>query len=781
MINAFQGRGCFASSSQFVVFAMVLLIAFCTELPGQSTFSVSTDFNSNSTGPFLSLARLQIGEDGQVFIAGELNQGLITPGMVADDYALMEISPSGETISGYFIEGVNFERGIFLDYDYNNGYHAFQVEESNQLPDTSKGYCLVMNFEEEIYWARKTNVRDPFILLRLHIQDGYLYAYQNTEFQIANIYPDWVGICKSELATGDVVWSKRFTPLSTEANTFGPYSIGKSDNGIYMTGLAGHDDFGAISFVMDISESGEVINSIGIKDWWTFNFLNQTVDNAGNLILWGRAIDDQAVILKLSPDFEVLWMKLLRAEYFDYNGLTINTFSDNSLFFNFYTSGDFPIIIGKIDSNGNLLSYQGYSLFEPTSYIGPDNAVYLVSLYETLPDGTKEDGLVIVKADSLGNVAGCPSFDACVELIDFEVETFPLEWTVEDTDPLPMYEVEVEEFDFTTSPYCVTPPPPTPTFTFPDTLCAGACASPDSLNNRLAHQAQWYVQGPGVDTLIADTTFTLCFTEPGEYRIEQEVWLLGCSEIEQHTLTVLPPLQTSFNRTDTICGELPVSLSVQADRVLRDWNWSTGATIPSLPITQSGTYALTVSDGYCADTLSAELTLVAELAEEAVVQLPPEQTICATELPYLLQPFSPYITNFTLLNSGEEGTVFALTEPGTYTVQAEYLGCPFTSTFRLQTSTCANTLYWPNVFSPNADGINDRWAPQSPEHDLTLLQIFDRWGGLVYESRAADAYWDGRGRDGEPATAGVYVGLVRYRHRVSGEEGMEQGEVLLMR
>jgi gliding motility-associated-like protein len=200
-----------------------------------------------------------------------------------------------------------------------------------------------------------------------------------------------------------------------------------------------------------------------------------------------------------------------------------------------------------------------------------------------------------------------------------------------------------------------------------------------------------------------------------------------------------------------------------------------------LPLAQSGTYAVTVSDGYCADTLSAELTLVAELAEEAVVQLPPEQTICTTELPYLLQPFSPYTTNFTLLNSGQEGTVFALTEPGTYTVQAEYLGCPFTSTFRLQTSTCANTLYWPNVFSPNADGINDRWAPQSPEHDLTLLQIFDRWGGLVYESRAADAYWEGRGRDGQPATAGAYVGLVRYRHRVSGEEGMEQGEVLLVR
>lgn len=113
--------------------------------------------------------------------------------------------------------------------------------------------------------------------------------------------------------------------------------------------------------------------------------------------------------------------------------------------------------------------------------------------------------------------------------------------------------------------------------------------------------------------------------------------------------------------------------------------------------------------------------------------------------------------------------------------KANYLGCPFTATFRLQTSPCDNTLYWPNVFSPNADGINDRWAPQSPEHDLTLLQIYDRWGGLVYESRAADAFWNGRGRDGKLATPGVYVGLVRYRYRVSGEEGFEQGEVLLMR
>jgi gliding motility-associated-like protein len=771
---------------------LIMFITFfvfvCSSTNGQNSYAVECQVGENLDEIGIDASKLSGDSLGEINLVSVRN-GLVIPTVTNDELELIMLSVDelGSPQEAFAI-GANFMGDISLIVDYQTAgtKHAFQVRTSSGVPDIREGYLFVVDFDEGAFWCRQSNKRELY-LTPLCIKENNIYYYQNDIVPPSYPYPDFLGINRAAIEDGDIFWSKKFFISSLPYDVVRSFSINSSEEeGVSIGGIASSSSNNdEIVFILQVDSVGTVIQSVRLTTGTEYRPFGQVFDQEGNLILWGRCFgsnfDGLGFVLKLDSNLDVSWGKILSLDHFTYSDLEVDVFPDNSLLFSFSTIGDFPVVIGKISPDGELVYQGGYALFTPSVFVGEDYSVTMTSSRKTLPDGTKEDGLVIVKADSLGDVAGCPNFDACVELIDFEVETFPLEWTVEDTDPLPMYEVEVEEFDFTTSPYCVTPPPPTPTFTFPDTLCAGACASPDSLNNRLAHQAQWYVQGPGVDTLIADTTFALCFIEPGEYLIEQEVWLLGCSEIEQHTLTVLPPLQTSFNRTDTICGELPVSLSVQADRVLRIWEWSTGATIPSLPIAQSGTYAVTVSDGYCADTLSAELTLVAELAEEAVVQLPPEQTICATELPYLLQPFSPYTTNFTLLNNGEEGTVFALTEPGTYTVQAEYLGCPFTSTFRLQTSTCANTLYWPNVFSPNADGINDRWAPQSPEHDLTLLQIYDRWGGLVYESRAADAYWDGRGRDGEPATAGVYVGLVRYRHRVSGEEGMEQGEVLLMR
>lgn len=64
---------------------------------------------------------------------------------------------------------------------------------------------------------------------------------------------------------------------------------------------------------------------------------------------------------------------------------------------------------------------------------------------------------------------------------------------------------------------------------------------------------------------------------------------------------------------------------------------------------------------------------------------------------------------------------------------------------------------YPNVFSPNADGINDFFTipfyVQDPQFDL---QIFDRWGALVFKSGSPHVAWDGTNFNGEKLSAGTY-------------------------
>ena len=70
-------------------------------------------------------------------------------------------------------------------------------------------------------------------------------------------------------------------------------------------------------------------------------------------------------------------------------------------------------------------------------------------------------------------------------------------------------------------------------------------------------------------------------------------------------------------------------------------------------------------------------------------------------------------------------------------------------------------LYIPNVFTPNGDGINDLFkAFGRIPVQINNMQIFDRWGGLVYENggftTAEEIGWNGIIK-GQPAALGVFV------------------------
>jgi len=71
-----------------------------------------------------------------------------------------------------------------------------------------------------------------------------------------------------------------------------------------------------------------------------------------------------------------------------------------------------------------------------------------------------------------------------------------------------------------------------------------------------------------------------------------------------------------------------------------------------------------------------------------------------------------------------------------------------------------------NVFSPNGDGVNDYFAPLLDRNvRISVVQIFDRWGGLVYQATNLpdpQRIWDGRTTKGNPAPEGVYFYVIWY-------------------
>jgi gliding motility-associated-like protein len=72
-------------------------------------------------------------------------------------------------------------------------------------------------------------------------------------------------------------------------------------------------------------------------------------------------------------------------------------------------------------------------------------------------------------------------------------------------------------------------------------------------------------------------------------------------------------------------------------------------------------------------------------------------------------------------------------------------------------------IYVPTAFTPNGDGKNDTWAIPflDPAFDATV-NVFNRWGQLVYHSVGEIVSWDGK-VNGVTQASGTYVYLVTFK------------------
>ena len=56
----------------------------------------------------------------------------------------------------------------------------------------------------------------------------------------------------------------------------------------------------------------------------------------------------------------------------------------------------------------------------------------------------------------------------------------------------------------------------------------------------------------------------------------------------------------------------------------------------------------------------------------------------------------------------------------------------FTVNFSIVMNDCSDYAYFPSSFTPNQDGINDAWLPVVNNIQSYHIEIFDRWGNLIF-------------------------------------------------
>jgi gliding motility-associated-like protein len=87
----------------------------------------------------------------------------------------------------------------------------------------------------------------------------------------------------------------------------------------------------------------------------------------------------------------------------------------------------------------------------------------------------------------------------------------------------------------------------------------------------------------------------------------------------------------------------------------------------------------------------------------------------------------------------------------------------------------------PNVFSPNGDGVNDVFKIKIMGEELYELKIWNRWGGLVFESTDPNVMWNGKTNNtGAENPEGTYYYVFKYKLRTQSEQTV-RGTITLLR
>lgn len=223
----------------------------------------------------------------------------------------------------------------------------------------------------------------------------------------------------------------------------------------------------------------------------------------------------------------------------------------------------------------------------------------------------------------------------------------------------------------------------------------------------------------------------------------------------------------------TICGEGTVLLDATtpgADTYI----WNDGlATGPQWEVATSGTYWVNVFTSACGGRDSVQVTFL----PQPTVDLGADRTACTGEEVTIA-------TNLQGVGHAWHDGSDAASWTGSTTTEVWVTvtagPCSASDTVQVTFEECGVEVVIPNVFTPNGDGTNSLFTPILMKGVESLnLEVFNRWGQLVFASTSPNFGWSGRSPGGEQVPEGTYYWVLTYQG-VEGP-GEQHGTVTVLR
>lgn len=255
----------------------------------------------------------------------------------------------------------------------------------------------------------------------------------------------------------------------------------------------------------------------------------------------------------------------------------------------------------------------------------------------------------------------------------------------------------------------------------------------------------------------------------------------ACAATANSKLIKVIQLPDAAFTADATAGCIPFNVTFNNQSTNTDsWKWTFGdggASTDMSPVhtyDAAGTYTVTLmvaAQNKCFDTLvktnyiQVKAMPVAGFTNTPAENVPTELHAAYFSFTNTSQNASSYTWHFgDNSTSSDVNPQHHFSYPGNYTVVLEAkndIGCVDTAMRQFFMIIPDKVLDIPNAFSPNSDGVNDKWeiAGLRGNTDCEVL-IFNRWGQQVFSSHGYENPWDGTWK-GQPVPVATYYYVIK--------------------
>lgn len=259
------------------------------------------------------------------------------------------------------------------------------------------------------------------------------------------------------------------------------------------------------------------------------------------------------------------------------------------------------------------------------------------------------------------------------------------------------------------------------------------------------------------------------------YRIRYEAYSgTTCVQVNEQDITILATPMLNFNTVNAICSNEPAFQLTQASQINAadisgtptfSGNGVSAAGLFSPRNAGAGEHTITytlLADNGCSNSVQQIITVhptpVADAGADKFVMEGGQAILTPAIINNI--PVTYNWAPVTFLNNPRIAGAIVVkpTEDIVYTLTVTSdKSCTTSDEVKV---TLMKNLVIPNIFSPNGDGINDRWEiPYLDTYPGVTIQLFNRYGQQVHQIVNYSSPWDGR-INGRDAPIGTYYYII---------------------